>query len=114
MRIIAIGLLLVVIPAGACETKPPPRTETVSCKADADCVISCEKRDHCCDSPWCETVQHEAVAADTAAYNARECPKKKYTCPDYGARAKPDYTIAPRCKAGACVGEKIPNVEKPE
>lgn len=80
------------------------------CLVDHDCVISCDVRGECCVSPDCENVQHKDLAAANAAFNAKDCTDdKRKSCPDIGSRKPPNYRLVPKCQAGTCIGEKIPN-----
>lgn len=79
------------------------------CTADSECVIACESRSSCCHNPYCEGAQHELDAREIREENAKRCtPKDRADCPVIGARAEVDYRVVPKCKASACVAEKVP------
>jgi hypothetical protein len=84
-----------------------PSAVTVGCQIDADCVVSCESRGHCCHNPFCEGAESASVARDATDYNAKHCtPADKTRCPIIGGRIQPDYVVTPRCKAGQCVADR--------
>jgi hypothetical protein len=97
--------LLLVSTSSCKKTASGPR----ACTADRDCVIACESRTSCCDHPYCEGAQHAEDAREIREENAKRCTDKdRADCPDVGARAEVDYDVVPRCKASACVAERVP------
>jgi hypothetical protein len=102
-------LLAVAVSLHACKKTSTPTAADAICKSDDDCVISCESRGSCCHNPYCEAVQHRTLAADAVAFNGDKCKAEDFArCPTIGPRAKVDHTITPRCRAGACTGERVP------
>lgn len=105
MRIAWLVVLVACTSKGSSEGFTPAG----QCNVDSDCVISCDTRGDCCNSPFCENVQHKDTAAANAAFNAKECtPEKRQHCPVVGGRETPNYRIVPTCKAGSCVGVREP------
>jgi hypothetical protein len=103
---LAFSLLAVVLPScKKTQTPSGPR----ACTADSDCVIACESRTSCCNSPYCEGAQHGEDAREIREENTKRCTAKdRADCPVVGARAEVDYRVVPKCKASACVAEKTP------
>jgi hypothetical protein len=99
--------LLLASSAGCKKTSTPsgPRT----CAADSDCEISCDHAGDCCHFPYCESAQHRDDAKDAREANQKRCtPADQNQCPQIGSRMQVDYRVVPRCKASACVAEKVP------
>lgn len=79
------------------------------CTADSECIIACESRGNCCNNPYCEQAQHSEDAREIRDENTKSCtPELRKDCPQVGARAEVDYRVVPKCKASACVVEKVP------
>ena len=101
---LAFSLLVAVLPSCK-KTASGPHP----CTADSECVIACESRASCCNNPYCEGAQHELDAREIREENQKRCtPKDRADCPVVGARAEVDYRVVPKCKASACVVEKVP------
>lgn len=100
----AFSLLLLV--AASCKKTPAgPR----ACKADTDCVISCESRASCCNNPYCESAQHADDAREIREENEKRCtPALRADCPQIGARAPVNYNVEVHCRQSACVAEHVP------
>jgi hypothetical protein len=101
---LAFSLLLVGV-SSCKKTSSGPRP----CAADTDCVLSCESRTSCCNDPYCEGAQHAEDDREIREENAKRCTQKdRASCPVIGARLEVDYRVVPKCKASACVVEKVP------
>ena len=96
---------------GACTAvKAPlfsPRKEGYACKADLDCVVSCEQPNACCPSPcFCNAVYHKDELAEMQANAALRCSDEiREGC--VKARCAPSkyYTVAV-CEKQRCVGKE--------
>jgi hypothetical protein len=75
-------------------------------------MISCESRGNCCNVPFCEDAETASIATDAHAYNQAHCTHAdRLHCPVVGGRVTPTYDVHPRCRAGACVAEKVPKTK---
>ncbi|WP_437592410.1 hypothetical protein [Sorangium sp. So ce1000] len=85
---------------------PEPR-----CEADADCVVSCARAGQCCDQlcPPCNQAFHRDALAALQQWRAASCAAA--SCPVAKCMAPKEDSVA-RCKAGACVVERVPHVDR--
>jgi hypothetical protein len=110
-------LLVVIVGVASCKggskqepaPTPPPQPPAAGCTSDSDCVISCATKGDCCPDPYCERVQSKTAHAEATQANAGCTKADVDKCPSVGARIAVDWRIVPRCKAGACDAEKVPN-----
>ena len=103
--LLLLFFLLVAMTSSCKKTSSGPHP----CTADSDCVVSCESRQSCCRNPYCENALHSQDAREIGEENRKRCTKDDFAqCPVVGARAEVDYRVVPKCKASACVIEKLP------
>lgn len=101
------ALSLFVASSSCKKTRTP--TGPRACASDADCVVACESRTTCCRNPYCEDAQHAEDAREIGEENQKRCTKKDFDeCPVVGARMEVDYRVVPKCRASACIIEKVP------
>jgi hypothetical protein len=101
----SLASLLVASTASCKKTSSGPHP----CTVDSECVISCESRGNCCNNPYCEGAQHAADDREIREENSKRCTQAdRKDCPVVGARMEVDYRIVPKCKASACIAEKVP------
>ncbi|HTM19148.1 MAG TPA: hypothetical protein VL172_01525 [Kofleriaceae bacterium] len=79
-----------------------------SCKVDADCTLSCGYPLACCDQRCgpCQQAYTQAELEQLRQWRGASCkavPECKY--PDC---APPNYDTVARCRAGACVVDRVP------
>ncbi|WP_438035875.1 hypothetical protein [Sorangium sp. So ce204] len=81
------------------------------CEADADCVVSCARAGQCCDQlcPPCDQAFHRDALAELQKWRAASCAAE--SCPVAKCMAPKEDSVA-RCKAGACVVERVPHVDR--
>ncbi|XXX80161.1 hypothetical protein WMF30_15455 [Sorangium sp. So ce134] len=81
------------------------------CEADADCVVSCAKVGQCCDQlcPPCDQAYHRDALAALQQWRAARCAAE--SCPVAKCMAPKEDSVA-RCKAGQCVVERVPHVDR--
>src|SRR5687768_6483964 len=91
-------------------TPPEPKPEPVAqhaCTSDADCMVSCDRKDDCC-GPLCGCLEvvPRAEALAIQAYNREHCPAEP-ACKTADCMP-PEHEAVPRCRAGACEAELVP------
>lgn len=107
--VLVLSLVACAIALVACKKTAESPAGPRQCKADDECVLSCDSKGDCCHDPYCEQAAHRDDAAEARAFNAERCTAEaRARCPQIGARLPPDYAVTPRCRAGACVAEKTP------
>ncbi|WP_437727000.1 hypothetical protein [Sorangium sp. So ce861] len=81
------------------------------CEADADCVVSCARVGQCCDQlcPPCDQAYHRDALAALQQWRAARCAAE--SCPVAKCMAPKEDSVA-RCKAGQCVVERVPHVDR--
>ncbi|WP_437281162.1 hypothetical protein WME90_11565 [Sorangium sp. So ce375] len=81
------------------------------CEADADCVVSCARAGQCCDQlcPPCNQAFHRDALAALQKWRSASCAAE--SCPVAKCMAPKEDSVA-RCKAGACVVERVPHVDR--
>ncbi|WP_437977641.1 hypothetical protein WMF11_12500 [Sorangium sp. So ce295] len=96
---------------------PPPAGEPraaaseLRCEADTDCVASCARAGQCCDQlcPPCDQAFHRDALAELQKWRAASCAAE--SCPVAKCMAPKEDSVA-RCKAGACVVERVPHIDR--
>src|SRR5688572_3893360 len=103
-------VLVAVLAAFACNPTTPSSTGATPCAVDSDCAWSCARRGDCCPSPCgCRIPMHEADKRAAEAHNREHCGSwTEEKCPTVGACGEPPPPEVLRCRAGACVSEKVP------
>jgi len=103
MKLWGAVAVAVLLGLSACKDKtatktpaPAPTPAQTKCKEDSDCVLSCAKRDSCCNAPCCETVILASEYQAIETYNQSHCPKNPQ-CPTVG----PDHRALVRYQAAA-------------
>ncbi len=98
---------------GAARRRPGNRAAPTEarCEADADCVVSCARAGQCCDQlcPPCSQAFHRDALAELQKWRAASCAAA--SCPVAKCMAPKEDSVA-RCKAGACVVERVPHVDR--
>lgn len=91
--------------------EPRSAAADLRCEADADCVVSCARAGQCCDQlcPPCNQVFHRDALAELQKWRAASCAAE--SCPVAKCMAPKEDSVA-RCKAGACVIERVPHVDR--
>lgn len=100
-------LVFVALPVFACGKAAAPPADT-KCRSDDDCVLHCQRRGDCCSNPYCDSAMHRLVADDARKFNQDNCKKDDFAkCPQIGSREPRDFAMVPKCRAQACVAEKV-------
>jgi hypothetical protein len=108
----AVLSLAIVTSASACRKTTTLPPADIKCTSDDQCTISCDSRGGCCHAPCCSSVVHKDIAADAVAFNRENCTKDDFAkCPNVGGCVEEPFIVTPRCRAGACVGERVPRKE---
>lgn len=91
--------------------EPRAAATEARCEADADCVVSCARAGQCCDQlcPPCNQAFHRDALAELQKWRAASCAAE--SCPVAKCMAPKEDSVA-RCKAGACVVERVPHVDR--
>jgi hypothetical protein len=78
-----------------------------SCASDADCVVSCARKNDCCDQ-LCAPCEQVFLKAELEAHeNWRAASCAATTCPVARCRP-PEARTTAKCNAGTCTIERTP------
>jgi len=107
MRCTLCLIALLVVSSVACLKAPAPGDAAAACQTDADCVVSCERPNECCDQlcPPCAQVFTRASLEALRAWRASRCGGT--SCPVAKCAAPGEQSVA-HCRAGQCALERVP------